>query len=176
MTEMCRKCGGELTDFSYCVICRESMQRICSLCINTTEESFHQNCTYQLHVLKIFPTPPDVWFEKHKNSVTFPSPISNIKNKVMTPSYEKNRAVIAVAKALEKIGRPVLEQVYGNLYSKYHCYLIDCYDNPEYLADVLKELFGKSYKNIIETIEENTKYYEPKEPLEEFLAIIRSTR
>lgn len=140
-----------------------------------TEESFHQNCTYQLHVLKLFPIPPDTLFENHKNSVSFSSPISNLKNKVITPSYEKNGALIAIAKALENIGRPVLEQVYGNLYSKYHCNLIDCYDNPEYLADVLKELFGKSYKNIIETIEENTEYYEPKEPLEEFLAIIKST-
>jgi len=175
MTELCRKCGETLLDFSLCVICRETIQRICMMCRNTTEEDFHQQCTYQLHILKLFPIPPDIWFEKRKRTVTSTLLTSEIKNKKIIPIYEKNDAVIAIAKVLERVGKPVLEQVCSNLYSKYHCYLIDCYDNPEYLADVLKELFGASYKNIIKTIEENVEDYEPKEPLEEFLAIIRST-
>jgi len=101
---------------------------------------------------------------------------SEIKNKKIIPIYEKNDAVIAIAKVLERVGKPVLEQVCSNLYSKYHCYLIDCYDNPEYLADVLKELFGAAYKDIIKTIEENVEDYVPEEPISEFLAIIKSTR
>ncbi|MGI0040701.1 MAG: hypothetical protein ACRD94_01915 [Nitrosopumilaceae archaeon] len=176
MNELCRKCGELLLEFSLCVRCKESIQQICSTCKKTTEEQFHQYCTYQLHILKIFPITPDTWFEKRKISNVSPIPISHIKNKITIPMYEKNNAILAIAKVLEKVGRPVLEQVCNNLYSKYRCYLIECYDHPEYLADVLKELFGAAYKNIIKTIEENVEDYEPREPLEEFLAIIKSTR
>ncbi len=176
MTELCRKCGELVQDFSCCVICREPMQRMCKICRNTTEESFHQNCEYQLHALRLFPIPPDTWFKNRKKFVATTLLNSDVKNKVIIPTYEKNQAIIAIAKALERIGKPVLEQVSSNLYSKYQCFLIDCYDNPEYLADVLKELFGKSYENIIETIEGIVKDYEPKEPLGEFLATIKSTR
>ena len=176
MTELCRKCGEALIDFSLCAICRETIQQTCSMCRNTTQENFHQQCKYQLHILKLFPIPPDTWFEKGKRSVESALLTSDIKNKKIIPINEKNDAVIAIAKVLESIGKPVLERVCSNLYSKYNCYLIDCYDNPEYLADVLREIFGASYKNIIKTIEENVKDYESKDTLVEFLAIIKSTR
>ena len=72
MTELCRKCGELVLDFSCCVICREPIQRMCKMCRNPTEESFHQNCEYQLHILKLFPIPPDKWFENRKKSVASP--------------------------------------------------------------------------------------------------------
>jgi len=140
------------------------------------EEQFHEHCIYQLHILKMFPITPDPWLGKRKISDVTPLQISNIKNDSIIPTYEKNNVVLAIVKVLEGIGRPVLEQVCSRIYSKYNCYLIDCYDNPEYLADVLKELFGVSYKDIIKTIEENVEDYVPEEPIREFLAIIKSTR
>lgn len=175
MSELCRKCGELLLDFSFCIKCKESIQQICGTCKKKTEEQFHQYCLYQLHILKIFPITPDTWFEKLKISYLSPLQNSHIENKIIIPIYEKNNSVLAIVKVLERIGKPLLEQVCGRIYSKYHCYLIDCYDHPEYLTDVLKELFGAAYKNIIETIEESTKDHEPKEPIREFLTIIKST-
>ena len=175
MSELCRKCGELLLDFSFCIKCKESIQRICSACKKKTGEQFHQYCLYQLRILKIFPITPDTWFEKLKISYLSSLQNSHIENKIIIPTYEKNNSVLAIAKVLEKIGKPLLEQVCGRIYSKYHCYFIDCYDHPEYLTNVLKELFGDAYKNIIETIEESTKGHEPKEPITEFLAIIKST-
>jgi len=176
MTELCRKCGELLLEFSFCVRCKESIQQICSACKKTTDEQFHKYCIYQLQILKIFPITPDPWLEKRKLSDVILLPISHIKINKIIPTYEKNNAILVIARALERIGKPVLEQVCSTLYSKYHCYLIECYDKPEYLVDVLKELFGAAYKNIIKTIEENVEDYEPSESLEEFLAIIKSTR
>ena len=176
MTELCRKCGELLLEFSFCIRCKESIQQICSTCKETTEEQLHQYCIYHLHILKMFPITPDPWLGKRKISDVTPLPISHIKNDSIIPTYEKNNAVLAIAKVLERIGKPVLEQVCSRIYSKYNCYLIDCYDNPEYLADVLKELFGAAYKDIIKTIEENVEDYVPEEPIREFLAIIKSTR
>jgi len=140
------------------------------------EEQFHEHCIYQLHILKMFPITPDPWLGKRKISDVTPLPIPHIKNDTIIPTYEKNNTVLAIAKVLEEIGKPVLEQVCSRIYSKYNRYLIDCYDNPEYLADVLKELFGAAYKDIIKTIEENVEDYVPEEPISEFLAIIKSTR
>ncbi|MGQ0794937.1 MAG: hypothetical protein ACT4N5_01970 [Nitrosopumilaceae archaeon] len=161
MTELCRKCGEFLLSNVNCIICREPTQLVCKTCKNTTEEIIHQNCKYELDILRLFPTPPDTWFEKYRKINKNPKPTSIIKNKVTSES-EKNDVIISIAKALERMGKPVLEQVCYNIYSKYNCYLIDCYDNREYLVDALKELFGKSYHSVIETIEENVEDHDSK--------------
>ena len=57
--ELCRKCGESLHDFSFCVKCKEPIQRICSICKRQTVEQFHQHCVYQLEILRLFPIPPD---------------------------------------------------------------------------------------------------------------------
>ena len=176
MKDLCRKCGELLQEFSFCIRCKEPIQQICGACKKTSDEQFHQYCTYQLQILKMFPIRPDPWLEKRKKSDVVTPPTSQIKNNTTIPTYEKNNAILAIAKVLERIGKPVLEQVSSRIYSKYNCYLIECYDHPEYLVDVLKELFGAAYKDIIETIEENVEDYEPEEPIRGFLAIIKSTR
>ena len=64
MDELCRKCGESLRVFSFCVKCKEPIQRICSVCERMTDEQLHTDCLYQLHILKLFPIPPDPMFEK----------------------------------------------------------------------------------------------------------------
>ena len=34
----------------------------------------------------------------------------------------------------------------------YHCSIIDCYDHPEYLRTVLKEVYWKEYNSVLEDI------------------------
>ena len=64
----------------------------------------------------------------------------------------KALVVMAIEKTLLEVGKPTYEEVLGKLKKDYHCYLSDCYENPEYLSRVLKELYGQSRLAIIASI------------------------
>ena len=64
----------------------------------------------------------------------------------------KALVVMAIEKALLEVGKPTYDEVLGKLKKDYNCYLSDCYEYPEYLSRVLKELYGQSYSAIIESI------------------------
>lgn len=59
---------------------------------------------------------------------------------------------IAIQKALLESGSVTLEKVSNQLFEIYHSNLSECYDNPEYLREVLKDVFGNSHTKIIDII------------------------
>ncbi len=59
---------------------------------------------------------------------------------------------IAIQKALLESGSVTLEKVNNQLFEIYHSSLSECYDNPEYLREVLKDIFDKSHTKIIDDI------------------------
>lgn len=59
---------------------------------------------------------------------------------------------IAIQKALLESGSVTLEKVSNQLFEIYHSNISECYDNPEYLREVLKDVFGKSHTKIIDVI------------------------
>lgn len=61
--------------------------------------------------------------------------------------------VLAIEKTLLEVGRTTYDEVLGKLNENYGCYLSDCYDHPEYLSNVLKELYGQSSLAIIKSIQ-----------------------
>ena len=65
---------------------------------------------------------------------------------------KKALVALAIEKALLDVGKPTYNEVVGKIYKDYHCYLPDCYESPEYLSRVLKELYGQSHLAIIESI------------------------
>ena len=65
----------------------------------------------------------------------------------------KALVVLAIEKALLEIGKPTYDEVLGKLAQDYNCYLSDCYEHPEYLSRVLKDLYGQSRMAIIKSIE-----------------------
>ncbi len=69
-------------------------------------------------------------------------------------SNQARKALVAfvIEHALLKISSTTLDQVSKSLYENYHCYFGDCYEHPEYLAKVLKDLFGNSHTVIVESI------------------------
>ncbi len=73
------------------------------------------------------------------------------------PNNMKALATLAIEKTLLDIGKPEYETVIDRLYKKYHCYIPDCFEKPEYLKVVLKDLYGASYKVIIDSIEQKLK-------------------
>jgi len=39
----CRNCGGNLTDYTICAVCKKTISRICMRCDTTTLEEFHND-------------------------------------------------------------------------------------------------------------------------------------
>jgi len=58
---------------------------------------------------------------------------------------------------LLELGTGEYDKVVTLLQKDFDCNLEDCFEHPEYLNQVLHDLFGKSYQNIISSIKENLK-------------------
>jgi predicted amidophosphoribosyltransferase len=50
--ELCRKCGGTLTNWSLCSECRQPIKRVCILCGSYTDEVIHNLCFYHLEAFQ----------------------------------------------------------------------------------------------------------------------------
>ena len=85
---------------------------------------------------------------------------------------KKSLISLAVEKALCRIGHPTYEKVIQKLDQEYHCYLPDCYEYPEYLNKIFKELFGDNYMTIVELIRENLEDVAEQKPVIDFLTAI----
>ena len=88
------------------------------------------------------------------------------------PDTMKALTTIVIGKALLEIGTPVYDKVTSRLLEKYHCYLPDCLEKPEYLREVLKELYGTGHKVIIDSIEQQLSEWGYKKNIETFLTIL----
>lgn len=64
----------------------------------------------------------------------------------------KALVVLAIEKTLLEVGRPTYDEVLGKLHENYGCYLSDCYEHPEYLSKILKDLYGPCHVPIINSI------------------------
>ena len=79
---------------------------------------------------------------------------------------------LAIEMALIEIGKPIYDKVLHDLFEKYHCYLTDCYEHPEYLKEVLKALYGNSHEVIVKSIKKQLEEFSYKKPIEKFLQAI----
>ncbi|HWY35836.1 MAG TPA: hypothetical protein VNX68_14430, partial [Nitrosopumilaceae archaeon] len=59
---------------------------------------------------------------------------------------------MVIEKNLLDMGQATHDQVLLSLREKYHCYLPDCYEHPEYLHEILKELYGNASNVVIKSI------------------------
>jgi hypothetical protein len=64
------------------------------------------------------------------------------------------------------------DKVIDDLYKKYHCYLSDCYEHPEYLREILKELYGNTHDIVVEKIKKQLGEFSYQKTIERFLKII----
>ncbi len=88
-------------------------------------------------------------------------------------SIEKVLVGLAIEHTLLQIGKPVFDKVESQLHEKYQCSIIDCYDNPQYLNAVLREVFDKSYSDIIRSIEEFLNEFRYEYLIERFIEKIK---
>ena len=97
---------------------------------------------------------------------------------MMNPTEEKllwkTQVSISIENTLREIGKFEFRKVLDTLKENYNVSLSDCYDNPKFLKQTLKDLFGNSYNSIIATIEKNLDGIVLMEPVKEFLTIMKS--
>jgi len=84
----------------------------------------------------------------------------------------KALTALAIEKSLLDVGKPVYEKVANSIYKKYQSYIPDCYEYPEYLKDVLKELYGNAYNVIVSSIEEQLSEFAYKKKIETLLTVL----
>lgn len=85
---------------------------------------------------------------------------------------KKALLTISVRESLLEIGKPVLDEVERALYSNYKCFISDCLDNPEFLKQILQDLYGNASLNVIESIHKHLDEYDNIKPIKEFLTVI----
>jgi hypothetical protein len=84
----------------------------------------------------------------------------------------KALVALAVERTLIDIGKPAFDEVTSRLFRDYHCYIPDCYEHPEYLKKVLKDIYGNSYLTIVESIKKDLEEFIYKISIEEFVTVI----
>ena len=69
-------------------------------------------------------------------------------------AMKKNLVILAIGKTLIDIDSRRYTEVSKLLDKKYGIALSDCYENPKYLREVLEDLYGNSYKFLVDSIKE----------------------
>ncbi|MEM3172136.1 MAG: hypothetical protein QXE82_01200 [Candidatus Nitrosotenuis sp.] len=71
----------------------------------------------------------------------------------MTETNPKPIVAISVEIVLMRKGGPQYQLVLARLEKYYNCKIFDCFEHPEYLSFVLREVYGADYEKIVEQIE-----------------------
>ena len=84
----------------------------------------------------------------------------------------KTLITLAVENTLLKMGLPELELVTIRLKQDHQCEISDCMKYPEYLRETLLDLFGNSYSDILQSIQETLQKTTMEQPLMDFLTVL----
>ena len=99
-------------------------------------------------------------------------------NQLCAPSQDaenqmkKTMVMLALKNTLLELGIEEYDKVVDLLQNEHSCDLEDCYENPEYLKNVLKKLFGDSYRDILNSLSENMKNILSQQYVKEFLEVL----
>ena len=101
-------------------------------------------------------------------------------NQLCAPSLDsenqmkKTMITLALKNTLLELGIQEYDKVVSLLQKDFSCTLEDCFENPEYLRNILKDLFGDSYPDILNSLSENMKSITSQESVKEFLQSLSS--
>ena len=83
---------------------------------------------------------------------------------------KKTMVTLALKNTLLQLGVQELDKVTDLLHKDYNCTLEDCYEYPQYLKQVLQDLFGNSYRDyILSSLTENMKDIMSQKSIKDFL-------
>jgi two-component system chemotaxis response regulator CheY/two-component system response regulator (stage 0 sporulation protein A) len=101
-------------------------------------------------------------------------------NQLCAPSLDsenqmkKTMVTLALKNTLLELGIEEYDKVISLLQKDHNCTLEDCFENPEYLKNILKNLFGESYPDILNSLSENMKSIPSQQSVQEFLQVLNS--
>ncbi|MGD2107578.1 MAG: response regulator, partial [Nitrosopumilaceae archaeon] len=101
-------------------------------------------------------------------------------NQLCAPSLDsenqmkKTMITLALKNTLLELGIQEYDKVVSLLQKDYSCTLEDCFENPEYLRNILKNLFGDSYPDILNSLSENMKSITSQQTVKDFLHALSS--
>ena len=99
-------------------------------------------------------------------------------NQLCAPSLDsenqmkKTMVTLALKNTLLELGIQEYDKIVSMLQKDYTCTLEDCYENPEYLRNILKDLFGDSYPDILNSLSENMKDILSQQSVKDFLQVL----
>ncbi len=99
-------------------------------------------------------------------------------NQLCAPSLDsenqmkKTMVTLALKNTLLELGIQEYDKIASLLQKDYSCTLEDCYENPEYLRNILKDLFGDSYPDILNSLSENMKDILSQQSVKDFLQVL----
>lgn len=82
-------------------------------------------------------------------------------------------AFVVEQSLLEIGGTTMLNQVSKLLMDKYGCDIMDCYEKPYMLSEVLRYLFGDSYTKLIKSINDKLEEFSYQKPIQNFIQELR---
>ena len=89
-------------------------------------------------------------------------------------AVSRDLIVLAIEKALLEMGPVELEMVESKLTQDFQQTIHDCWKNPTYLKQVLCELFGNAYEDILKSIDDSFKKIDINDDLLNFMRVMRS--
>src|SRR5574338_689242 len=82
---------------------------------------------------------------------------------------KKEVTLFVVRRSLLESGLEGFEMVTRSLFEKYHCEISDCFENPEYLVDVLKYVYDGSYTLVVDSIKQSLDRFSQEDTIKSFL-------
>jgi two-component system chemotaxis response regulator CheY len=87
---------------------------------------------------------------------------------------KKTMVTLAIKNTLLELGIHEYDKIVSLLQKDYSCTLEDCYENPEYLRNILKDLFGKSYPDILNSLSDNMKEILTQQSVKDFFQVLNT--
>lgn len=91
---------------------------------------------------------------------------------IQTSDDPKVLIITAIEQSLLEIGKPDLNKVKQRLMDDYNRTLSDCYEEPEFLNRILKDIYGKAHVTIVDSIKKNLESLSETKEVKKFLEII----
>lgn len=101
-------------------------------------------------------------------------------NQLCAPSLDseknmkKTMVTLALKNTLLELGVEEFDKVVSLLQKDYNATLEDCFESPEYLRQILKDLFGDSYPDILNSLSENMKEISIQQDIKDFMHVLKA--
>jgi hypothetical protein len=85
----------------------------------------------------------------------------------------KALVAISIEVVLMRTSGPQYFSVLARLERDYECKIADCFEHPEYLKNVLKNVYGDSYGKILDDLESDLGEITSEKEIKDFLNVLR---